>query len=306
MAFINAEGAKADRAFWVPLESVTIDPSKNFSRWRTTEPPSPGLIEDIRTNGQHTPVICRRVKPSNSLELVAGFNRAEAIRLINEGLPEDQQVKLRVIVHDLAPESVIATCLGENLHVKQLNAMDRCKIVVTLRAQGKSDEEIATGFLFCSVASVYQYGQLDLLEMSIKEQVADGLISLRGALELLKVEEEHRASVVTAAVEAKANRVSTPRPPGKRERRAIGPSDMKAAANKQGLTPKATKPLKRSMGEVVDFFTQIVNEPAAFGPKQRDVAQFMLDLISGASGDDDRACERLAEILEPAEMAVGA
>lgn len=288
---ISVEGAApANNSFWVPLDQIEVDRSKNYGRFK--EPNREEVRKSIIEDGQRKPVDCIRLKPSNKLKLVAGYGRYDILDEFNKTATEPRKILIQVI--DGNEKDAILANLTENINSPRSFMDQACALKAMRELLGMTDTEISAKYGF-DAAWISQRNTLLSLEPEIQQSVADGVMALTAALALAKIEtQEERLVVHATAVAAlpQPEPAAEGEPPKKRGKRApIGPSQIAEASTINGIDPK----MKRTYADIKEFWTVMIGSPAISLELQR-IAKICLDLIDGINEDFEEV-ERLEVIV---------
>ena len=192
----NLEGVtKRTDMFYIPVSEILVDWNENG---RSTKPKADELTdlkESIRKHGQQNPVVIRKVKEDKGkyrAVLVSGYNRAEAVRLLNE---EGVDVPLLCTVQNVNEYEGFLLNIEENLRRRNLSPYDIAIQIRKLKDTfGKTNEEIAEIYNRPS-RWVNEHYRLLGLDQKTLNGVHDGRITLRAALELVALPEDQRKVV---------------------------------------------------------------------------------------------------------------
>lgn len=204
---INVEHDFSRKDFFI------IDPFDVFvkegSRGRKYAPEPQTIIEravSMMDNGQQTPVQARKIE-QNRLQLVSGFTRTAAARLIREGFTDlegvfrkDEKFMLKTLLVDANEEKALIDNIIENAHRNDTSPIDDAFNQARLRDQyGKNDTEIAKLYQ-CSPIKVGRLRKLLSLSEDVQRRIHDGKMSVSAGLDLLDIPEDKRAEVIATAV----------------------------------------------------------------------------------------------------------
>lgn len=308
--------------YLVDINDISVDHESNN---RFTKSDIGILIQSISQYGQLEAVGAVRVRPENSLRLAYGFGRYEAIKQINESLPEDQRMKIRVAVFDGNDRDVFFRNLAENAHRNQLSHMDYSLAIRRMSENyGQSDSQIA-GFFGRTANWVSQHRSLLSLDYKIQEKVHAGEIAMVDALALTKVSKEKQQEVVKEIKNIEVVEVSQTEaandeaiPVVVEEDSPVVEATVKTTAANPEAPAKADKPAKkvkkekikeairkaaggddkrkRSWSELHDFFEVMVGSPAISDGLQQ-LAGVMLAIMKGELNDDSDAVEALEVLI---------
>lgn len=211
---INA-GADARRTdlFMVDPYQIIV---KEDLRGRLKPPTQEQIIdmaESLAKHGQQQPVQVRKVH-DKQVQLVLGFTRCAAARLIREGFDfvnpatgETERIhfpefKLKVVVADVNEEQALLHNIIENAHRKDTSPIDDAYNHNKLRDKmGKTDAEITRIYRYKDSNRVGRCRKLLGLPNDVQEMVHDGRMAVSAALALLELPEEEMKTAIAAAVQ---------------------------------------------------------------------------------------------------------
>jgi ParB-like chromosome segregation protein Spo0J len=159
-------------------------------------------------DGQLQPVICRRISPGNRLQLVLGFTRAAAARLIVDGFTsptgehlQNPSFQLKVLVRDCNDEDALKANIIENAEPNATTCIDDAHNQRRLREEyGKTDADIAALYQ-TEIPAIEANRRLLQLDRATQELVHHGDMSRQAALDLLDMPEDKRKEIVAEAVQ---------------------------------------------------------------------------------------------------------
>lgn len=213
---VEEKAIETKDVFLVSVDDIIVKPELR-GRWHAPEPKQ--IIEravSMLGQGQMQPVECRRVTAKNEetgkdeknkLELVYGFTRYEAAKLIIEGFKDqggnfhqNKDFKLMVRVVDSDEKTAFLRNVSENNQRNATSPIDDAVNQQKLRElYGWKDADIAR---FYGYKVQNKVGQLrKLLELGDKEKrmVHSGELSIQAAIDLLALEEGKRGEALEAA-----------------------------------------------------------------------------------------------------------
>lgn len=165
----------------------------------------------LLTHGQRQPVECRRVK-DNKLQLNLGFTRTNAARLIREGFTyegedyQDAEFRLKVQITDCNDQTAFVNNVVENAHRNKTTDVDDATNQQRLRDRyGYSDADIARLYQYRSQGKVGRLRKLLQLDKPILDMVHEGRMPTNGALALLDLPDDERASKIDELLKASKN-----------------------------------------------------------------------------------------------------
>jgi ParB/RepB/Spo0J family partition protein len=310
MSLKFASSVKPERGaeFLVDLNDISVDHGTNN---RFSQSDVKTLIQSISQYGQLEAVGAVRVKPSNTLRLAYGFGRYEAIKQINDSLPEDQRMKIKVVVFDGNERDVFFRNLAENAHRNELSHMDYSLAIRRMSENfGQSDSQIASFFGRTS-AWVSQHRNLLSLDYTIQSKVHNGEMTFSDALAISKMSEEKQKEAVEAIKE-----ITEPAEPEAKETVGEGGTEAipaeateeaKPAAEEKPAKKKKVKEIirkltegkdhsKRSWNELHGFFEVMVGSPAISDELQK-LSSVMLAIMTGEISDDSDAVDALEALI---------
>jgi ParB/RepB/Spo0J family partition protein len=150
----------------IPLLNIDFEATEFEFR---LEPKVRDLVDDIGRNGQHFPVVLRPIGETGKYQIVCGFRRCRAIRVL--GWPS---VKC-IIRPDLDDDAAFRLSFAENDKRKSLTALDKAHAICLLRLKGRTDEEIRSIFAM-SQRSLERSAYLSNIPDALKDAVRQGRI----------------------------------------------------------------------------------------------------------------------------------
>ena len=314
MKFNTAVKPERGDEFLVDLADIAVDHGSNN---RFSQSNVKTLVQSINQYGQLEAVGAVRVKPTNTLKLAYGFGRYEAIKQINESLPEDQKMRIKVVVFDGNDRDVFFRNLAENAHRNELSHMDYAFAIRRMSENfGQNDTQIANFFGY-SVSWVAQHRTLLSLDYKIQEKVHTEEISVKDALTLAKLSEDKQREAVEEVikvieeVEKEQPAATTPSDDddfpftvtaeGSPEETTPMPETKadkasKKAAVKDVIRRASGDKLKRSWPELHGFFEVMIGSPAVSDELQK-LAAVMIAIMKGELNDDSEAVEALEALI---------
>ena len=307
-----ASGVKPERGgeFLVDLADIAADHASN-NRFNQSDVKT--LIQSISQYGQLEAVGAVRVKPENTLRLAYGFGRYEAIKRINEHLPEDQQMRIKVVVFDGNERDVFFRNLAENAHRNELTHMDYAVAIRRMsESYGQSDSQIAN-FFNRSPIWVSQHRTLLSLDHKIQDKVQCGEITMTDALAIAKLPSEKQKEVVREVVKAvgteeeatvvpdggteEGGEVITGVSAGDGEAKPAEPSKpAKKRKIKEAIRKAVGNKNKRAWPELHSFFEVMIGSPAITDELQ-NLANVMIAIMDGVIDSDGDAVEALEAVV---------
>jgi len=308
MKFNTAVKPEKGNEFLVDLADIAVDHGSNN---RFSQSDVKTLIQSISQYGQLEAVGAVRVKPTNTLRLAYGFGRYEAIKQINDSLPEDQRMKIKVVVFDGNERDVFFRNLAENAHRNELSHMDYALAIRRMSENfGQADSQIANFFNRTS-GWVSQHRALLSLDYKIQEKVHSGEINFTDALTVAKMAPEKQQEVIEEVkkVEAEVEPITTDSTVATEADEPVAeaspepaPAPAKEKTTKKKIKEaiqKAAAPnskAKRSWGELHDFFEVMIGSPAVSDELQK-LAATMIAIMKGELNDDSEAVEALEALI---------
>lgn len=316
MKFNTAVKPERGDEFLVDLADIAVDHGSNN---RFSQSDIKTLVQSINQYGQLEAVGAVRVKPTNTLKLAYGFGRYEAIKQINESLPEGQKMRIKVAVFDGNDRDVFFRNLAENAHRNELSHMDYAFAIRRMSENfGQNDSQIANFFGY-SISWVAQHRTLLSLDYKIQEKVHTEEISVKDALALAKLSEDKQREAVEEVIKV-IEEVEKEQPavvaPGDDDDDDL-PFTVTAEDSPEEITPvpeakanKASKKaavkdvirrasgdkLKRSWPELHGFFEVMIGSPAVSDELQK-LAAVMIAIMKGELNDDSEAVEALEALI---------
>lgn len=301
--FASASKPERGSEFLVSLADIEVDHSSNN---RFTKSDVSVLVNSINELGQLEAVGAVRIKPENKLRLAYGFGRYEAIKQINESLPEDQQMKIKVVVFDGNARDIFFRNLAENAHRNELSHVDYAMAIRKMSENfGQTDVQIAS-FFGRTAGWVSQHRMLLSLDYRIQKKVHNGEIAFSDALGLTKLTPEKQEEVVqeieeipvvvapevmeTTSEEDKEDPAATTLP------KEETPAKRKKLVKEIVQKASGKNTAKRSWNELYSFFDVMVGSPAISDDLQQ-LAGVMMLIMSGEIDGDGDAVEALESLV---------
>ena len=256
-----------------------------------------GLMQSIRDNGQLQPISVIRTKPEGKLKLKWGFGRLEAIRKINEGLPPEQQIKVRVELFNGNEDEAFFANADENMVRNDLSPMDKAIVFRRMITQfGMKQTDIAKRYKK-TPAWVSQHVSLLSLETLTQNKVHSGDIPFKEALTMVNMTAEDRFAVVTTveSAQAQAQAEAVTHDIQKKVSRKAAVKAVKIIADAKKV--KENKLVKRSFADIHEFF-DVMNGSPAVSKRTQALAAFMVGFLMGTPEQEDEAVEALEKIMK--------
>lgn len=199
---------KRGDVFFVNPWEVNI---KEGLRGRHIAPTEQQVIEmalSLKEHGQRQPVEGRKLVPSNRIQVILGFTRTNAARLIRKGFtaPDgtehdpDENFLLKVVLTDANDQKAFINNVVENAHRKQTSHIDDAHNQYELRDKyGYDDAEIARLYR-CDTGKVGKLRRLLALSDELQMRVHNEGIALDAAVQLASLPEDRQAKVLAASV----------------------------------------------------------------------------------------------------------
>ena len=252
------------------------------------------LMESISENGQLQPISVIKTKPEGKLKLKWGFGRLEAIKKLNEGKPEDQQIKVRVEIFTGNEDEAFFANADENMIRNDLTPMDKAFVFRKMITNfGMKQTDIARRYKK-TPAWVSQHISLLSLDTKSQNKVHSGDIPFKEALTMVNMSAEDRTAVVATAESAQAQVGEAPEVQKKAARKAIVKAVKVVADAKKA---KENKPVKRSFADIYEFF-DVMNGSPVVSKRMQSLAAFMTGFLMGTPEQEDEAVEALEKILK--------
>lgn len=277
----------AKTTYLVNANDIEVDHSTN-NRFKPGK--IEGLMQSIQEQGQLQAVSVIKTKPEGKLKLTWGFGRVEAIKRLNEGKPEDQQIKVRVEIFNGNEDEAFFANADENMIRNDLTPIDKAIVFRKMTDRfGMKQADIAKRYKK-TPAWVSQHLSLLTLDTKIQNKVHSGDIPFSEAVSMATMKAEDRETVIAKTESAQAA-VATAAPEVQKK------AARKAAVAAVKEVKQASKPVKRNLTDIRDFFEISYGSPAV-SKKMSALAGFMVNLIDGIPDQDDEAVELLEKILK--------
>ena len=205
---LNAGAYSRSELYSIFPDDIVVHPEENSRAAPVAQEAVEALAASILEYGQLEPVLVRRIE-DQKVQLVAGYTRHRAISHINTWLRPEQPMKIQCRVMDLNSEEAFLRNLVENRDRCDTTPIDDAAAQRRLREQyGWSEAKIAE-FYGKSVSYIYQLKKTLQLSEPIKEEVAEGNISIGAALDLTELPESQREAVVEEAKNPETGKVDS-------------------------------------------------------------------------------------------------
>lgn len=205
---VNAGDFKRTDLYHIDPTEIVVNESLRGREFIPTEATIIALAVSMLTQGQLQAVQCRRIL-DDKLQLVLGFTRTAAGRLIRDGFTDsdgvfhqDVEFMLQVKIVDGNDEESLIRNIVENAIRNETSAIDDAHNQNRLRERyGKTDVEIAKIYGYPNGVKVGRLRKLLGLERPIQLLVHEGM-AVQAALDLLELPADKRAEVVAEAEKA--------------------------------------------------------------------------------------------------------
>lgn len=205
---LNAGDTGRQDLFSIFPENIVVNPSENGRREPHSQEEVEALARSILEYTQLEPVVVRRIE-DNKVQLVAGYGRWAAVRLINTVLLPGSPIKLQCKVMDMNAEEAFVRNLVENIERAATTPIDDAHNQRRLREQyGWSEAKIAD-FYKRSVSYISQLRKTLALPSEIQQGVAQGDIPLSAALDLAALPAQEQQAAVAEATDPDTGKVNT-------------------------------------------------------------------------------------------------
>jgi ParB family chromosome partitioning protein len=241
-----SETAGVSRAniYLIPPEQIVVDENANGRRFKR---PVDDLIAGIVADGQIQPIVCRH-NEEKQWQVVAGYRRLAAIKIINEQKLTEEPLRVKVILRECDDVEALEINAAENADRDDLSPIDYAYLIQRLKTFGRTQSEIAKRF---HKTDGWVSMTLTLLEHDkpVQAKVHKGIIPATVAYEALKIEEpEARAELLAKAETA----------PAEARREIAVRKETKARAKAEARNEAKPKTPR----EIREFFETIRNELA--------------------------------------------
>lgn len=195
------------------------------------------LAEQIKADGQSTPIKVRETEAEGGYQVVAGQGRIDALRLLNNRIKSSGEGEplLAWCVLDSNLDSW-ASAVKENVQRKNYSDVQIADLIAQARTRYKWDtkggEKKLAAFFGILPTHLVEYNTLASAPAHIKERVQTGELSKSGALRLIKVTESTPAEAMPAkqkAIVAKAKEIAKAEKPAPKAKPAPTPVSSKKA-----------------------------------------------------------------------------
>lgn len=205
---INVGEHKRGDVFFVDPYQVGI---KEGLRGRHKPPTDEQIVEmamSLMDHGQRQAVEARKIE-DNKLQLVLGFTRTAASRLIRDGFTDTEGEKrqnpefmLKVMLTDANDKAAFLNNVVENAHRNQTSPIDDAFNQHILRDQhGMTDAEITRLYRYKDTNKVGRLRRLLSLPTEVQDLVHTEALTVQAAIDLLDLPDDARAEAIKAATD---------------------------------------------------------------------------------------------------------
>lgn len=266
---INAGNVRRIDMFAVDPEKIIV---KEELRGRHTPPTEQAIIEmaeSLLEHGQEQPVRVRKVE-NDKLQLISGFTRVAASRLIRSGFTDtqgqeqhDPDFQIRVTIKNCNDEESFLHNVVENAHRNNTSDTDDAHNQERLRERyGKTDADIARLYR-CAPGRVAQLKKLLGTPDEIQSQVHIGSMPLTAALALMDLPETERTSALTEATRPNGQVVAAKVRKHVRDHHLADTDDAgPAQADESNGKPDRKPSVTRTAKEIREFFEGLDGDDA--------------------------------------------
>ena len=303
----------------IPVSLIASDQSKNgrFSAPKNVI----ALAANIKETGQLQAVVVTKIPKTDTYQLIAGYRRLAAIQLINEGLPEDKQLKVKAISITRDDLESFLDNIAENHEREGLTPMDYAIQIRRLTEEyGWSQKQCADKYNR-TPAWVSQHLSLTRLNHDIKQRVDHGLITFTDAVSMAaNATSDEQREVSKAIEEAQAEVAKEVQVPEtatdkqKKEAKAAATKKVKEVAKKAVakavkkayVVPPSKKETKqkevealgkRTPKDMYEFFEQHM-DANKFSKEVRLVANILLNGWDGKIREDADFSQMFASAID--------
>ena len=177
----NLEGGRGQHFFLCPI--AAIEPSPYQPRQAFSEPELQSMAESVRENGILTPLLV--TKTDQGYQLIAGERRWRAAQ--RAGLD-----RVPVVIRDVSGAEALQLALIENIHRKDLNAIEEALACKRLLEETGLTQEALAKRLGKDRTSITNLLRLLNLPQSIQRDVIDGSLSMGHARVLAGIKDPAR------------------------------------------------------------------------------------------------------------------
>jgi len=258
----------ADNLQHIPLDAISPNPYQARTVWN--EDDLNELVDSIRANGVIQPVIVRPFQ--GGYQLIAGERRFRASQIVSlETIP--------AVVREVTDEQLFEWSLVENIHRRDLNAIERAKAYQRYLAAFSLTQSQAAERLGEDRSVLANYLRLLDLPEEIKEMLIDGRLSMGHARAILGLPSDDLRRKL--AHRAFAGRLSV------REVERLVRKHLDQDKTEPAARPKASHILDLEQKLKRHFGTPVAIQTRKNGQKGKIVIQF----------DSLDAFDRIAEVL---------
>ncbi len=267
MATQVKDGRRCDLFAMAPEAIVVVEDLRG--RWTPpTEAAIIGMAESLLEHGQQQPVVGRKV--GDKVQLVSGFTRIAAARLIRSGFVDsngthvcDPDFQIKVVLRALNDEGSFVANIVENRERNATSPIDDAHNQDKLRDRySKTDAEISRLYR-CDGSTVARLKRLLLSPAKVQDQVHLGLMTVQAALDLQELPPEKREQAVAEATKPNGKVNAGKIREQVREHHLADHAEQPEAAESEQAEPKATPKLPRTVKQVREFFEQALAEEGA-------------------------------------------
>jgi ParB family chromosome partitioning protein len=223
-----------------PVEAIEANPYQ--PRQDITESDLEDMVSSVREQGIVTPLLVSRTE--NGYQLIAGERRWRAAQ--KAGL-----ARVPVVVREVTPYESLELALIENIHRKDLNAVEEALAYKRLLEGAKITQDALAKRLGKDRSSITNLLRLLNLPLSIQKDLIDGRLSMGHARVLVGIEDHEAQKGLRDAVIKNGLSVRQTEALAKKRRRT-GYSKKKASEGDYFIQTLADK-LKLSLGTKVEI-----------------------------------------------------
>lgn len=291
-SILNKQTRRTDMYFVDPFE-ITVNEELRGRRSPPTEQQVIEMAESLLDHGQRQPVEVRKM-PDKTIQLVLGFTRTAAARLIRQGFEgsdggrkQDEQFVLKVVAAEVNDRDAFIHNVIENAHRNETSPVDDAHNQNRMRDRyGMTDAEIARLYR-CDPSKVSKLRKLVAAPDEIQALVHAGGMSLSAALDTLELPDEQRSEVIASATQENGKVSGTAVRQQVRERIL---ADQEGEANSDGNgKPKSAKSGKGAKGGETE---PDKSSPARTAAKSRTRSEMMAFFRAQAENGEVDAATR--------------
>jgi len=231
-----------NRFFLCPVEAIEPNPLQPRQKFSDSELKE--MVDSVREKGIITPLLVSRTASGSGYQLIAGERRWRAAQ--KAGLD-----RVPVVVREATPAESLELALIENIHRKDLNAIEEALAYKRLLEEGGATQEELARRIGKDRSTITNVLRLLTLPAIIQEDLIDGRISMGHARVLAGISSEKKQMALRDAVIKKGLSVRQLESLGKKKASSL--RSKKGSVEEDYYLQSLVEDLKRSLGTKVEI-----------------------------------------------------